>query len=46
MKSTCCDRKKPTGVFKILPFAILGAFGTLMVALSIEIGIVYMFNLI
>jgi|TARA_R100001086_G_scaffold142619_1_gene74963 hypothetical protein len=46
MKSTCCDRKKPTGVFKILPLAFLGAIGTLIAALSIEIGIVYIFSLI
>jgi len=46
MKSTCCDRKKPTGIFKILPLAILGAAGTLVIALSIEVGMVYMFSLI
>ena len=46
MKSTCCDRKKPAGIFKILPLAIFGAAGTLVVALSIEVGIVYIFGLI
>jgi len=46
MKSTCCDRKKPAGIFKVLPLAILGAVVTLIVALSIEVGTVYIFGLI
>ena len=46
MKSSCCDREKPKGVFKILPLAILGALGTLALALSVELGVVYVFGLI
>ena len=46
MKSTCCDRQKPKGIFKILPLAILGAIGTLFVALSVEVGIVHIYSLI
>jgi len=46
MKSSCCDREKPKGVFKILPLAILGALGTLALALSVELGAVYVFGLI
>jgi len=46
MKSTCCDRQKPKGVFKIIPLAILGAVVTLFAALSIELGIVHIYSLI
>jgi hypothetical protein len=46
MKSTCCDRQKPKGIFKILPLAILGALGTLVLALSVEVGIVHIYSLI
>ena len=46
MKSTCCDRQKPKGVFKILPLAVLGALGTLVLALSVEVGIVHIYSLI
>ena len=46
MKSTCCDRQKPKGVFKMLPLAILGALGTLVLALSVEVGIVHIYSLI
>jgi hypothetical protein len=46
MKSTCCDRQKPKGVFKTLPLAFLGALGTLVLALSVEVGIVHIYSLI
>ena len=46
MKSTCCDRQKPKGVFKTLPLAFLGALGTLALALSVEVGIVHIYSLI
>jgi hypothetical protein len=39
MKETCCDKPKPVGTLKILPLALLVAFGTLAVVLAIEIGI-------
>jgi hypothetical protein len=44
MKETCCDKAKPKGAWKYIPFALLTAFGTLAVVLSLEVGIAYAFG--
>lgn len=44
MKETCCDKAKPKGALKILPLALLAAFGTLAIVLTIEVGIAYAFG--
>ena len=44
IKETCCDKPKPKGAWKFIPLAMLGAVGTLVILLSIEIGIAYAFG--